>query len=375
MSPIGTKESEFTTFEDGVYNVKFDKWFPIDEQGVPNLVLQERFGEETLVIRFRTIVEGQDDGPPGTIDPEHELLPLVKAFGGDPASLKDERDIGLKLLKAQKLMTGATKVTVGNGWINNSSIEGMGIPDGFYYLRLVGVTTKNEVGEIGPIEGKYGPYCVGRVKITRGDFKGFEVSFILNYNLAVGEDNIPALPLKSDGQLTASSKRFKNYLLAFYGPDYADFPHTDCEDVNNIIPLLTKLMSERKLEAIGQIENNRLNLNSLGPISDEEKELLQEEGADESPYVGAQEALRLAIISEVSLHKNTDAFVDEGWDLTDAGREWARETLAEGEQSIINTFGLSRVFSEWTEEQIEKVLGALGYTADGSKGKKEEAQF
>ncbi|MBC8462404.1 MAG: hypothetical protein H8D67_30910 [Deltaproteobacteria bacterium] len=376
MSPIGTKESEFTVFEDGTYEVGFGAWFPLDEQGVPNLVLQERFGEEVLVIRFRTTVNGEE-GPPGSIEPDVELLPLVKAFGGDPKTLRDEKDIGRKLLKAQKMMTGTTKVTVGNGWIQNNSIEGVGVPEGFYYVRLVGITSRDESGAIGPIEGKYGPYMIGRVKITRGEFKDFTVPFFLDYPLVIGEDDIPALPLKSDGTLTASSNRFKNFLLAFYGADYRDFPHQDCEDVNNIMPLLTKMMSGRKLEALGRVDGrNRIDLNSLGPISDEEKELLEEK-IKEGIFTEVQEALRMTIISEVSVLKNADAFVDaESWDLTDDGREWARETLAEGEQSIINTLGLSRVFSEWTDEQIEQVLGTLGYNKDGSKKKKKaEAQF
>jgi hypothetical protein len=368
--PIGTRESEFAHFDDGVYEVGFDTWFPLDEEGTPNLVTQERFGEEALVIRFRTTINGEE-GPPGTIDPFSELLPLVRAFGGDPSDLRTEKDIGIKLLKAQKLMTGKTKVTVGNNWIQNSSIEGMGIPDGFYYLKLSKVVSKNEAGELGPIEGKYGPYVVGRAKITRGKFKDFEVTFLLDYPLVVGEeDGIPALPLKSDGTLRASSKRFKNYLVAFYGEDYVNFPHQNCEDVNNIMPLLTKLMLEREAEAMGQVEDNRINLNSLGPISEEEKELLSEE-EQESSFTQVQEALRTVIISEVRLHKEADAFTSaEEWNLTSEGVEWAKEALG----PIVDEFKLSRVFSEWSDGDIEKVLKALDYNKDGTK-KQEGAQF
>ena len=365
---IGTKESEFTIFEDGTYEVGFDAWFPLDEQGVPNLVLQERFGEEGLVIRYRTTINGEE-GPPGSIEPDIELLPLVKAFGGDPKTLRDEKDIGRKLLKAQKLMTGTTKVTVGNGWIQNNSIEGIGVPEGFYYTRLIGITTRDEFGNIGSIEGKYGPYMIGRVKITRGEYKDFTVPFFLGYPLVIGEDGIPALPLKSDGTLTANSNRFKNFLLAFYGPDYPDFPHQDCEDVNNIMPLLIKMMLKRKLEALGRVDDrNRIDLNSLGPISDEEKELLTEEVAKEGLFTEAQVSLRIMIISEVGDKEQADAFADsESWDLTDEGKKWAGEVLAGGEQSIIKEYGLPRIFSEWASVDIGKVLAALGYDKQGRK--------
>ena len=363
--PIG--ESEYTIFKDGTYEVSFGDWFPVDETGTPNLVLQARFGEEVLVIRFRTTVNGEE-GPPGSIEPDVELLPLVKAFGGDPKTLRDEKDIGRKLLKAQKMMTGTTKVTVGNGWIQNNSIEGVGVPEGFYYIKLIGITTRDEFGNIGTIEGKYGPYMIGRVKIARGNFKDFTLPFFLGYPLVVGEDGIPALPLKSDGTLTASSNRFKNFLLAFYGSDYPDFPHQECEDVNNIMPLLLEIMSKKNLEALGRVDGrNRLDLNSLGPISEEEKELLIEK-AEKGLFTEAQEALRLVLITEVGLHEKADAFVDsESWDLTEEGKKWAGEVLAGGEQSIIKEFGLPRVFSEWSSEDIEKVLAALGYDKQGSK--------
>ena len=397
---IGTKESEFTVFEDGTYEVGFGAWFPVDDSGLPSLVLQERFGEEVLVIRGRTTI-GEGDGPPFTIAPGHELLPLVKAFGGDPAKLRDEKDIGRKLLKDQKMMTGTTKVTVGNGWIQNNSIEGIGVPEGFYYIKLVGITSKNELGEIAPIEGKFGPYSIGRVRVTRGDHKDFEVTFLLDYPLVLVDmtdedgnvildsegnpEKVPAMPLKSDGTLTASSKRFKNFLLAFYGPDYGAFPHQDCQDVSNIMPLLNKISLGRKLEALGRIDNNRLDLNSLGPISDEEKELLEEE-KEEGLFTEVQEGLRMMLISEVGLCENFDAFVDDkSWDLTSEGKKWAMRVLAGKEnpedpvdsQSILAKYDLNPIFSEWNDKDIKNVLKALGYKVDGSrmKEKKEEAQF
>ncbi len=364
MSPIGTRESEFTHFEDGVYTVGFDQWFPLDEQGLPYLVTQNKFGEEVLVARYRTTVNGEE-GPPGSIEPDIELLPLTKAFGGDPNELSSEKDIGRKLLKAQKMMTSTTKVTVGNGWIQNNSIEGVGVLEGFYYIRLVGITSRDESGAIGSIEGKYGPYMIGRVKITRGEYKGFTVPFFLDYPLVLGEDGIPALPLRSDGELTAGSKRFRNFLLAFYGPDYGNFPHQDCNDVSNIVPLLIKMMSERNLEALGRVGGrNQIDLNSLGPISEEEKALLEEE----SPLNNMQDSLRLMIITEVGNCENAKAFVDSGsWDLTPEGKKWAGEVLADGEQSIIKEYSLPRIFSEWSDSDIKRVLVALGYDDQGCK--------
>lgn len=376
--PIGTRESEYTVFEDGTYEVTFDQWFPLDEEGMPNLVLQERFGEEVLVIRFRTSIGGEE-GPPGTIDPEYELLPLVRAFGGDPTSLQEERNIGRKLLMAQKLMVGSTKVTVSNSWIQVGTIQGIGVPESFYYFRLSRVTSKTEAGKLGPIEGKYGPYIVGRVKITRGDYKGFEVPFLLDYPLVVGEEGIPELPLKLDGDLTAGSKRYKNYLLAFYGPDYPDFPHQDCEDVENITPLLTKIMLERNVEALGYVDDrNRVDLNKLGPVPDDEKRIEEPESVPpESGFTEMQESLRMVIITEVGDKKNATAFVnDETWDLTPEGKEWARETLAAGgEKSILKEYGLPKIFSEWSDSAIENVLRVLDYNKQGRKFSKDEVPF
>ena len=371
--PIGVKEAEFTHFEDGEYKVKFEEWFPLDEEGLPRLVTQERFGEDILVIRFRTEIDGQE-GPPGTIDPEHELLPLVRAFGGDPTKLKDEKDIGKKLLKAQKLMVGETKVSVSNGWISNSSIEGIGIPNGFYYLRLVGVTTKNELGEVGPIEGKgkAGPYFLGRVKISRGEYRDFEATFLLSYVFIPVEGGV-ALPLLSNGTLTLNAKRTKNYLEAFYGRDYADFPTDQCEDIGNVLPLLTKLMLERNLEAMGKIENNRLDLNSLGPIPEEEKQLLSKELTKETSSQSLPNILRQVITKEVQLHKQAPAFSDEkNWILTPEGSAWAKEQLV----GIVDyPPALSHVFSDWGDNDIVRVLAGLGYNPNGTKKPTKVEQF
>jgi len=359
---IGTKESEFTVFEDGDYEVEFDNWFPLDEQGVPNLVLQDRFGEEMLIIRFRTSVDG-GEGPPGTIDPYHELLSLVRAFGGDPSKLADEKDIGRRLLKAQKLMTGSTKLTVANGWIQNNTIQGMGVPEASYYLRFSRITSKMETGEPGFMEGKYGPLVIGKMKISRGEYKDTEVTFFMGYPLVV-EEGIPALPLKSDGALTANSQRFKNYLLGFYGPDYVDFPHQDCKDIDNIMPLLTKIISERNLEALGFVREGRVDLNSFGPIPSGEQQV-----EEISFFSDAQKALRKTIIAEVQKLKESAAFEhDDDWALTAEGKEWAGEYLV----AIIEEHGLPRIFEEWNAENIEKILVGLDYTKSGAK---KEAQF
>lgn len=376
MSPIGTRESEYTVFEDGTYEVKFDQWFPLDEEGMPNLVLQERFGEEVLVIRFRTAIDNAE-GPPGTIDPEYELLPLVRAFGGDPAVLEEEKGIGRKLLRAQKLMVGSTKVVVSNSWIQIGTIQGIGVPESFYYLRLSRITSKTEAGKLGSVEGKYGPYVAGRAKVTRGNYKGIEAPFFLGYPLVVGEDGIPSLPLKLDGDLTAASKRYKNYLLAWYGSDYQDFPHQDCEDIHNITPLLTKIMLERNIEALGYVDDRgRVDLNKLGPVPDDEKRI-EEPKPTESGFTEAQEALRMVMVQEVAIHKNADAFVDgKTWDLTPEGKEWARETLAAGgEKSILKEYGLPKVFSEWSDSAIENVLRVLDYNKQGQKIGKGEIPF
>lgn len=377
MSPIGTRESKYTVFEDGVYTVAFDQWFPLDEEGMPNLVLQERFGEEVLTIRFRTSIDGEE-GPPGTIDPEYELLPLVRAFGGDPTTLQEETNIGRKLLKAQKLMVGSTKVTVSNSWIQIGTIQGMGVPESFYYLRLSRISSKTEAGKLGPLEGKYGPYVIGRVKITRGDYEGTEVSFLLDYPLVVGEDGIPSLPLKLNGELTAASKRYKNYLLAFYGSDYPDFPHQDCEDVQNITPLLTKMMLERNVEALGYVDGNRVDLNKLAPVPDDEKRLEEPKiTPPKSVFTEAQEALRKVITLEVKAHKNATAFVNGfAWDLTPEGKEWAKETLAGGgEKSILKQYGLPKIFSEWNDVAIENVMRVLDYNKQGQRFSADEVPF
>jgi len=60
-------ESDFETFEAGEYIVRFKEWFPLDDQGLPILKDQERFGKLTLVARYRTLLENDMDGPPGSI--------------------------------------------------------------------------------------------------------------------------------------------------------------------------------------------------------------------------------------------------------------------------------------------------------------------
>ncbi len=379
--PIGVKGSEYTVFEDGDYEVVFSEttptgqeiggWFPVDEQGLPSLVDQKQFGEITLVARFRTVING-DYGPPGSINPEHELLPLVRAFGGDPAGLKEEKNIGRRLLMAQRLMTGSTKLSVKKGWVQLHTVQGMGIPKAGYYLRLSRITSTTPAGELGPMEHKNGPLVVGKMKISRGQYKGTEVTFFMGYPLVIMDvtddegnvildtdgnpEQIPALKQKSDGALNIASVRFKNYLLGFYGPDYGNFPHQKSDDIENLMPLLTKMMLARNLESFGFVTDNRVDLNSFGPVPDGEQEEI-------SFFSGPQNALRRVITDEVVRLKEAGAWVnDDNWDLTSEGKSWAGEFLV----GILNEFDLPRIFEEWSGEDIEKVLKALGFTKLGS---------
>ena len=385
---IGHKKSNLKTFDGGEYVVQFGEWFPTDDHGMPVLSTQSRFGKDTLVARFRTVVAGEEDGPPGSIDPVKELPLFVKAFGGDPASVPalgpaDYEEIPRLLVTLTPQLQSNTSVIVNDsGWI--SRIEGMNVPPGSKLIRFAGFTTVNDAGEISWIEGTYGPLCFGELEVLAGEFKGSRVKFLLAYPLDVDEEtHNPCLVQisggKRDGELTKPSQRWKIFHETFIG-SLEEFPVESVKDIYNICPEVQAmaLAANRpasivimdtgmaNIETLSDIpEGVELSPEVLSPIGEGKKDTASPEPGIstttppkpvEDPLELAQVLLRSAITNECG----SEAWLEDNvnsWGMTAESKVWAKEHLV----PVIREFGYGKKFSEYTVEQITNILVSLGY--------------
>ena len=406
MCPIGEKDvpSQYPTFEAGsVHEVTFKEWFPVDSEGIPYLVPQNRFGEQTLIIRYRTEI-GEEDGPVGSIDPMRELPLFVQVFGGDPTELPELqiKNVGQALLIAGTLMKGTATVTVNDSGTWVGSIEGMTVPAGPYLFRWGRITSFNTEGRPSWIQGQYGPLVYGRLEIAGGKFVGAEAPFFLPYDFIVDEETMePCFRRieggKRAGQLTSGSLKMKNIIASFYG-DPQEFRHELCEDIYNIVPELVNEFEKSSKVASGQIdERGIVDLKTISPpaeglvpaeiakpkvqpteekaavpakakVPPKKKEEPKPEPIAEPDLVAAQVVLRNVISVETKsiLGENAIAWKNEKeWVLADAGKQWAKDNLA----PIVDALGIGRYFKEYTLENIKQVLEGLGYDIVGIVGK------
>lgn len=392
--PIGTKDvpSQYPTFEPGsVHEVKFKEWFPTDSEGVPYLVPQQRFGEETLVIRYRTQI-GDEDGPAASIDPMKELPLLVQTYGGDPTELPELqlKNMGQILLIAATLMKGTATVTVNDSGTWIGSTEGMTVPKGSYLLSWGRVTSFNTEGRPSWIPGQYGPLVYGRFEIAAGKFAGTEVPFFLPYDFVIDEETMEPCFKRTEktGQLTAGSQKMQNMILSYFG-DPAEFRHELCEDIYNIIPELVTEFEKAKKVASGQVnERGAADLKTLSPPAEglvpekavkptpkakaeisvpPKKEAEPKPKAAEPDLAAAQNVLRNVVSVEVKNIYGDDAVAwedEKDWILTETGKDWAGKDLA----GLVDGLGIGRYFKEYTLEHIKQILEGLGYDIVGIIG-------
>jgi len=391
---IGDKDSELRRFDGGEYRVAFGEWFPKDESGLPVLQTQRRFGQDILVARYRTKVEGEEDGPPGSLDPLKELGLFVKAFGGDPALVpeldpSEYMQVPRLLINLVPQLKARVKVTVNDsGWI--SSVEGMNVSSGSYLVRFAGFTTFNDRGKPSWTEGKWGSVCWADLRVVSGEYKSSIAKMILSYPLEVNEEtHQPCLVRikggKRDGEYQKSSQRWKTFQETFVGP-VADFPVDQVEDVYNICPEVQEIALERGIVATVQVlENGLADVNSLARLPDGVSLPgdAQESGAKiASPVPSSlptaapkevtesQQAMldsiddklgvaRVVLRQAVSLKAGGNAWVTdslEDWTMTDAGKEWAGATL----RPIVKEIGCGSKFADYTIENILFILKSLG---------------
>jgi hypothetical protein len=394
---IGDKDSELQSYDGGEYIVGFKEWFPLDNTGLPVLQSQQRFGQEILVARYRTKVEGENDGPPGSIDPLKELPLFVKAFGGDPTTVSalgptDYDSIPRLLVNLIPQLRVRTKVIVNDsGWI--SMVEGMNVGPGPKLIRFNGFTTFNDGGKPSWRKGNWGPLCWGELLVVSGDFKGSIVKFLLPYPLEVDEmAGQPCLVRikggKRDGEYTKASQRYKNFHETFVGP-LSEFPLDKVEDIYNICPETQKIAMERKLVASVQVtESGLADINTLSPLAEGLQLPEDINGPQEAPKPRPQPSVpdmdglhdeltpdqkavldsvedkldiaRVVLRQAISHEAGASAWAQDSlddWTMTDAGKAWARQAL----KPIVMEIGCGSKFAEYTVAHILFILKALGY--------------
>lgn len=403
MPGLGEKEQEYTSYEEGAYEVKFGEWFPTDDDGEPTLLVQQRWGEDIPVIRYRTVYlgeTGEEQGPPGSIDPVTELPLFVEAFGGDSSRLPKVTmaNVAQVLKLAAELMDGSTTVYVNDrGWIRG--VEGMSVPEGPQLLAWGRVTSKNDAGQPSWVETEktYGPVVFGRLKIATGQWEGVEVPFALSYDLEVDPERlVPCLRRLVDrrtgkSRLTASSQRAKLMIESYFGP-IKTFPVEEIEDIYNIVPKMAELFEGSGKVGQGYInEKGQVDLNKLMPLPEgvevkgttkqaalegmPEAEVPKKSPPDSSDLVAAQNALRQVITKETKDFEGdeAEAWEDIGeWKLTVDGKSWAGTHLA----PIVEELGVGKFFAEYDVGTIKAILEALGYDtlAAGIGAEGEEAE-
>ena len=412
---IGRKQSNMKTFDEGEYRVTFDEWFPLDDRGMPVLSTQARFGKDTLVARYRTTVEGEEDGPPGSLDPLRELSLFVKAMGGGdvpPLTPQNYDEIPRLLVQlAPQLTTPATVLVNNSGWITR--IEGMSVPEGSKIVRFLGLTTFNDEKVPSWIQGTYGPICFGELEVLAGDFKGSVVKFLLPYPLEVDEEtHNPCLVQisggKRDGELTKASQRWLRFHETFVGP-IKDFSVDAVADVYNICPEVEALaIAANRPATVVIMENGMANVETFANIPEGMEFNMPEPNTSvvqsqpgttpDTPPPGMPQAdseerlsvVRVALRSIISnecevLHQKLvvgEEKFEEGsleaevasipasdvapawvhddinsWELTAAGKLWAKSHLV----PVIRECGYGKKFAEYTVEQIERIAIGLGY--------------
>jgi hypothetical protein len=146
---------DFTTFEDGDYQVKSFIWTSVtdDDNKTPILISSDKI--DGRFARLKWTLEDDTEGPPQSIR-LYEMPLLALAFNSDVdlPNLPDETKAGevskyMEQIAAIVNNANATQnAKVSGGWANY--IEGMEIPsDKFYYLRIINVISKSdETGEL-----------------------------------------------------------------------------------------------------------------------------------------------------------------------------------------------------------------------------------
>lgn len=359
---------EFTTFADGKYKLSGIQWFTLDEEGAPIFVVQKN--STNLVARFRGIVSGADDGPPGSVS-VGEVALLVKAFGGDPDKLPPRDDPAAFLIAARDAINNSEKtleVVVSGGWINR--IPGMSLPVNKYFqFEVSRFTTADDVGEVAPKEGSWGRYFGVEFKVV-GDMQGHPTKFdgatiweSIGYGLRVGKEGQPEFITKDDGGWVSAAVQTSRFLEAFCPTIF----ESEFRDTNNILPEVSEEIRRSAEKAVTQVvkkaRSNRVGLNVGGFALVGDKPPMPEELPTRDVE---DEAAELPMMEQIYklIDKGAGGEGFSGGKLNAAGKKWCKENLSE----FLVKKGFGKKFDAWTEgmqtEILTYLLGILRVDAD-----------
>lgn len=374
-------ESQFDTFADGKHPVTGITWITNDEEGAPIFVANK--GRTPLVARYRSILESEESGPPGSVSPA-EVIMLVKAFGGDPSKLPDrEVDPTAFLMAARDQINNSDKVvsvTVSSGWINH--VPGMNLPpDKYFTFQYAGITTKNDEDQISWKEGQYGKWfganlrVVGDLQLRSTPYDGYEQFVMVSYGLTVNEQGTPEYATRvkegtSQKVWTSAAVGFSKFVAAFA----PQIEQADFQDVHNILPELNELGLREQRRAVGQVTRSKtgfINVNISSLASIEEAPLPMPEDEDEKP---AERDVEDEVKETDTLGQIYD-LIDTGagkgafsnGSLNAKGKQWCKEHL----KPFLTEHGMKARMDAWTDEEQKKVLSFLR----SEVGAEEEDEF
>lgn len=365
---------EFETFSDGKYPTIGIRWFSVDDQKAP--IFMSGKGRQPLVAMYRTLLEDDRDGPPGSVSPA-EVVMLVKAYGGDPKNLPDrEEDPTAFLMAARDTINSSDKVVtiaVKDGWVSNT--PGLNLPpDKYFTFGYAGISTKTD--DIpAPREGQYGKWfgvnlrVVGDLQQRPTPYDGYEQFVFVSYGLVV-EEGTPTYETRSkegSSQKSWTSAAVQtSRLIAAFAPTVEQ---VEFQDPHNILPELEVEAKRLQRRAVGQVVSNkgrvRVSVTSLAPIDpdplpmpssrDVEDEVPEHEVGD---VMGQIYALIEALCPGKTYDKNGKligkAFDKDGV-LTSNGKAWCKEVL----KPYLKGKSYPSRFTSWTTTMQEDILGFL----------------
>lgn len=327
------------TFEAGLYMVEgVDRWITTDSNGTPIWVDQQWGDDLVLIARYVTykMVEenGQKvkaEGPPGSLQP-NELPLFVAAFGGDPTKLPEKLNTTKALLIAEEEINGAdkeVKVRVGDkGWV--TYVYGMSLPKGVYAFKFKEIRPKKN-GKIYWRENKR--------------YNTESVIAQLEVTGQVSEGKIVPSPFEGTVADAWVTRTALYVLRAIIPSAYEALLGEEEEELE-------------RLEEMAREEGGTI-IGEVGYRNEEDKapKLIR---STLRPYLGEEslpteaEANPVDILKAV-IEERTDGAAFSGGELTQEGKVWCKENIAE----LCEEHGIPKEFDRMSKDEIILLLTAI----------------
>lgn len=335
--------------------------------GVPAL-FDTKYGDKVKQARYtlRSVIGGTEYEYNGSLFMS-ELPVFANAFGIKPAqyaALVDPASEEATLLNLQaRLIMGhqvvtfdATDKTGQGAWIDR--IHQMTVPDGSYYGKFVGFSSKNPKGlstwkeRPNKKSGKMDKYAYFNMEILSGDLATIRVPGSLYYAPEVDEDGDVTFHITSKGP-SASTKRFIDFVVAIGAGNLNDNGELvlpdNVEDANNILPELETAALAAGVVCLFEVSNGWVAREGVNPLP-----------AGSLPPSNKTEVLEKSKAAKLFYDMLTERmggvkpFKTDGT-YTDEAVAWLREHV----KPICKEHNIPAKVTEMTGSQIALILGAL----------------